>query len=141
MAQRVSLWFIGARALSGALIATLSILLLAGAVLDIPPEFLPLAGPGPTIFFTSMGTLAAVGVFGLVRRLASRPARAFRMIAGVVLVLSFVPDLWLLSDTGREVFPGATPAGVAVLMLMHVAAAAMIVWALTAGADPQEEGR
>jgi hypothetical protein len=48
-----------------------------------------------------------------------------------VLLLSFLPDLWLLSDAAAEAFPGATGSGVAVLMLMHVAAAGVIVWALT----------
>lgn len=135
MAQRDSLWLPGVRAVSGALFATLGIWMIAVAVLDFPPEFLPLAGPGPTVFFTTMGGFAAVGVFGLVRRSAADPARRFRWIAGVALMLSFVPDLWLLTDSAAEVFPGATPAGVAVLMTMHVAAAAMIVWGLTASPD------
>jgi hypothetical protein len=140
MAQRESLWPAGVRAVSGALLATLGIWLIAVAVLEIPPEFLPLAGPGPTVFFTAMGGLGAVGVFGLLRRSSSPPAGQFRVIAGVVLVLSFVPDLWLLSDSAVEVFPGATPAGVGVLMTMHFAAAAMIVWGLTGRPVSEEEG-
>ena len=56
------------------------------------------------------------------------------LISVVVLVLSFAPDLWLLSDGAAEVFPGGTVPGVALLMLMHVAAAAVIVWFLTAPA-------
>jgi len=47
--------------------------------------------------------------------------------------LAFLPDLWLLSDGAVGAFPGATPIAVGVLMLMHVAAAAVIVWFLTVG--------
>jgi hypothetical protein len=139
MAQRDSLRLAGVRAVSGALMATLAVWLIATAVLELPPEFLPLAGPGPTVFFTAMAGLAAVGVFGLIRRFSSRPERLFRVIAGVVLPLSFVPDVWLLTDGAVEVFPGATPVGVGVLMFMHVAAAAAIVWSLTAGPDSRGE--
>jgi hypothetical protein len=140
MAQREGLWLPGVRAVSGALLATLGVWMIAVAVFEIPPEFLPLAGPGPTVFFTTMGGFAAVGVWGLIRRVASRPIRRFRLIAGVVLLVSFIPDFWLLSDSAVGVFPGATSAGVGALMTMHIAAAAMIVWGLTGRPISEEEG-
>ena len=37
----------------------------------------------------------------------------------------------MLGDGAAGAFPGATPTGVGVLMLMHVVAAAVIVWFLT----------
>ena len=52
------------------------------------------------------------------------------LLAGVVLVVSFIPDLWLLTESGAASFPGATPAGVGTLMLMHVVSAAAVVWAV-----------
>jgi hypothetical protein len=122
-------------AIGGALVATLLIRVLALAVLDVSPEFPPLAGPGPTIFFTVIAALAAVCVHALVRRTSKRPDALFRRIALVVLVFSFLPDLWLLTEGAREAFPGASATGVGVLMAMHVAAAAAIVWALTGGAN------
>ena len=64
------------------------------------------------------------------RRKADDAEHTFRTIAIVVLILSLVPDLWLLTEASAETIPGATPAGVVVLMVMHVAAAAIIVWGL-----------
>jgi hypothetical protein len=122
-------------AVVSALAATLLVRWLAVMVLDIPPEFLPLAGPGPVIFFTTVASVAAVAVYAVVRRVALRPNFAFRIIAGVVLVLSVMPDLWLLTDGAEEAFPGATPTAVGVLILLHVVAAVAVVGSLTGGGD------
>jgi hypothetical protein len=103
----------------------------AVANLEISTEFAPLAGPGPTIFFTTLGALGAMGVFAVVRHRADRPERLFRRIAAGVLLLSFLPDVWLLSEGAAGTFPGATPTAVGVLMAMHTAAAVVIVWFLT----------
>jgi len=124
--SRKSLWLAALIAVGGALAATLLIRFLALAVLQVPPEFPPLAGPGPTIFFTVVSGLAAVSVYALVRRMSKRPDALFRRIALVVLLFSFLPDLWLLTEGAREAFPG--PRG----------AAAAIVWALTGGASAAE---
>jgi hypothetical protein len=121
-----------AQALIGATLATLAVRWVGLAVFDIPPEFPPLDGPGPTIFFTVVCTTVAIGVYAMMRRWAQRPESLFRRVAVVVLVLSFVPDLLLLTDGAAAAVPGATPAGVGVLMVMHVVAAAVIVWSLTA---------
>lgn len=116
-----------------ALVGALAVRTLGLAVLDIPPEFPPLAGAGPTVFFTVASGVVAVLVFGALRRTSENYVRLFRWIAVGVLLLSFVPDLWLLSGGAAEAFPGATPAGVGLLMAMHVAAACGIVWPLTKG--------
>jgi len=78
-----------------------------------------------------MGVLGAVLVFAILRRFARRPVRIFRVVAVIVLVLSFVPDLWLLAARDRLPFPGATLQSVATLMFMHVVAAAIAVGMLT----------
>ena len=63
--------------------------------------------------------------------LAPRPVEdSQKPCVGVLLLLS-LPDVWLLSDGAAGAFPGATLTGVGVLTLMHVAAAAVIVWFLT----------
>ncbi len=130
MTAKDRLWARGLKGLVGSIIATLAVRWAALATLDIPTEFPPLAGPAPTIFFTAVGALGATAVFGVVRRRADRPEYLFRWIALGVLLLSFLPDMLLLGD-GAAAFPGVTPTGVGVLMLMHVAAAAAIVWFLT----------
>lgn len=125
------LWVAGLKALVGAIIANSAVRWAAVATLDISTEFPPMAGPGPTIIFTTVGVLGATGVFAVIRRRAARPEHLFRWIALGVLLLLFGPDLWLLSDGSAGAFPGATPTSVGVLMLMHVVAAAVIVWFLT----------
>jgi hypothetical protein len=139
--SRKSLWLAALVAIGGALLATLTIRAVALGVLDVPPEFPPLDGPGPTIFFTVVSATAAVCVYALVRRMSRLPHALFRRIALVVLLFSFLPDLWLLSEGAQDAFPGATWAGIATLMAMHVGAAAAIVWALTGGASPIEPPR
>ena len=68
---------------------------------------------------------ATVTYWLLVRR-ASNPDRTFVRVASVVLVVSFVPDVGLLSGD-----PAATVPGVVVLMAMHVVVAAVSVTVLT----------
>jgi hypothetical protein len=131
MRRRDELWARALQALVGSTVATLAVRWAALATLPIPPEFPPLAGPGPTIFFTVVLGLGAIGVYGALRRWAGHPDRLFRRIAVAVLLFSFVPDFFLLSDGAAAAFPGATPAAVGVLMLMHVTAAVVIVWSLT----------
>jgi len=131
MTRKERLWLVGLRALVASIIATLVVRQAALATLDIPTEFPPLAEPGPTVFFTAVGVFGATAVFAVVRRRSDRPEVLFRWIAVGVLLLSSLPDLWLLSEGATSAFPGATPAAVGVLMLMHVVAAAVIVWFLT----------
>lgn len=100
------------------------------ALFEIPHEFPPLHGPGPVIFFSVFGAVAGVGVFAGIAGVSARPIPVFRVVAGVTLVLSFIPDLWLLTESGAANAPGGTPAGVGTLMLMHVVSAAAVVWAV-----------
>ena len=101
------------------------------AVLDIPSDFPPLMSPAPTIFFTVLGVILAVAVFAKLRRVASQPIRLFRIVAGVGLLLSFLPDVWLLTDAAGRAVPGATISGVGTLVVQHVVVAAVVVWMLT----------
>ncbi len=134
------LWRTGLKALVAALVATLLVRWVGVSVLDIPLEFPPLAQAGPTVFFTTVSALGAIAVFAIVRRRARAPARLFRGIAAAVLILSFIPDLWLLSEGAGAIFPGGTVPGVGLLMLMHVVAASVIVWVLTkGGVSPSDE--
>ena len=134
-----SIWKTGFKALVWADLANAAVWWMGVSVLSVPPEFPPLAGVGPTIFFTSMGAAGAVGVYAVLRRISDRPAILFRRIAGIVLLLSFIPDLLLLTGGGREAVPGVTVPGVILLMIMHVVAAGVIVQVLV-GSGSAEEG-
>ena len=128
--QKWSLLKSGAIALVASVVANHFIQAGALALFDIPHEFPPLHGAGPVVFFSVIGALAGLGVFAGISSVSPRPVRVFRVVAGVVLLVSFVPDLWLRTESGAANFPGATGAGVGTLMLMHVVSAAAVVWAV-----------
>ncbi len=128
--KRRLLW-VGLQTILASVVGTLAVRAVALAVLGIPPEFPPLAGPGPTIFLTVVGAGAGVGVFAEVRRSAAQPIRLFRIIAAGTLLVSFLPDLWMFTEAASGAFPGATVLAVGTLMAQHVVAAAIAVWMLT----------
>ena len=102
-----------------------AVLVLAATAVGVAPGFRPLALP-PVLLLTVLGVAGATAVYWLLRRRATNPDRTFVRVAAVVLVLSFLPDIGLLSAD-----PAATVAGVVVLMAMHVVAAAASVAVLT----------
>ena len=135
------MWWIGLQAIIGSVVAALVVRAAALAVLDVPSEFPPLIGPGPTIFLTVVGVILSVAVFAEMRRVASQPIRLFRIVAAVGLVLSFLPNVWLLTDAAGSTFPGATTSAVGTLMAQHVVVAAVIVWMLTMRSAGQTNSR
>jgi len=102
-------------------------LVLAADAFAVAPDFRALSIP-PVVLLSVLGVVGAAAVYALLRRRASEPARTFRRVAAVVLVLSLLPDLGLL-----VVDPAATPRGVVVLMAMHVVVAGVSVRLLPAG--------
>ena len=125
------LWLTGLTAVIGSVVTNLLLRWIAVAALDIPADFPPLAAAPPTIFFTVIGVVTATLVWTGVRKFASRPERTFQIVAFVALLVSLVPDLWLLTDGGGSAFPGATLSGAATLMAQHAAAAGIVVWLFT----------
>lgn len=120
-------WRIRLRTILGAVVATLAVRVLALTAFDIPAEFEPLATTGPTLFLTVVGVVAGLVVAVGVDRWSARPVPLFRRIALAALLLSLLPDFWLLTASGREAFAGATVPAVVTLMLQHVAAAAVVI--------------
>ncbi|MXZ70373.1 MAG: hypothetical protein F4Z04_02505 [Acidobacteria bacterium] len=120
-------WRIWLRTVLAAVAATLAVRAAAIVTLDIPAEFQPLAVAGPTVFLTSVGVVAGLTVALAIDRWSARPVQLFRRIAIAALLLSLLPDFWLLTDAGSEAFPGATVPAVVTLMVQHVAAAAVVI--------------
>jgi hypothetical protein len=108
------------------IVAVLIVRIVAVALLHPPPEFTPLGWDSPIVLTAVFVTSAAL-VFVLVARLASNAIRTFRIIAAVVLLLSFLPDI----AVGRSQTPGATWPDALALMAMHIAAWAVCVSMLT----------
>jgi hypothetical protein len=125
------LWWVGLLAIVLSVAANLVVRALALTLLPIAPEFIPLSTPGPVIFFTAIGVLAAVLVFALVGRFSTRPARTYTVLAVVALVLSLIPNVLMLVNPASFPFTGINAANVVVLMVQHGVAAAVAVWVLT----------
>ncbi len=132
-------WLLWFRIIVLAVAGNLALRLVALTLLDVPAEFPPLAVPGPTIFLTVLGVGAGLAVSLLVDRLSSQPALLFRRIVITALLLSLIPDVWLLTDGAAEAFPGASTVAVVTLMVQHVLAAFVLVWMLGMRARPSGE--
>jgi NADH:ubiquinone oxidoreductase subunit K len=79
-----------------------------------------------------MLAIAAVLVYAGVLRLSRNPARVYTIIAAVALVVSLIPDITYIPTV-----EGSSNGQTAVLMVMHVVAAAVIVPMLTMLAGPR----
>ena len=120
-------WVVWLRTILWAVAANLVLRAAALAVFDIPPEFEPLATAGPTVFLTVVGVGAGLGVAVAVDKRSEHPIPLFQRIVLVALLLSLLPDLWMLTESGGEAFPGAAVPAVATLVVQHVAAAAVVL--------------
>ncbi len=117
---------IGLATVAAAVIANLLVYALGSVVVGYDPGFIVLANASGTILFTVVPAIVAVLLYAALLRFTSNPARIFTNIAIVVLIISLIPDLTYIPTV-----PGASSGQTAILMLMHVVAAAVIVWMLT----------
>jgi hypothetical protein len=105
-----------------------------GAALGIyDPEFIVLSSVMPLAVFTVVPAIVAVLLYAALLRLTRHPAGIFMVISAIVFVVTLIPDFAYIPTV-----PGSSNAQTAVLVLMHVIAAAVIVRMLTAtphGAD------
>jgi hypothetical protein len=92
---------------------------IAAGATAFPPLMPFVFGP-----FAAIGVLAGYAGWRIVRRLTAQPRRVLRVLVPVVLLLSFVPDVVLLT-TGF--IPGTTTTGAVALMLMHLTVAGVVV--------------
>jgi hypothetical protein len=117
---------VGLGTVIAAVLANLLVYLIGSVVVDYDPQFIVLANASGTILFTVVPAIVAVLLYAALMRFTSNPARIFTNIAIVVLVLSLIPDLTYIPSV-----PGASSGQTAILMVMHVVAAAVIVSILT----------
>jgi len=124
--QLKRLWWVGPLAVLAAIIGVLIVRTVAVAVLPPP------VGPGLAmitlpIVLTLFLCSGAVLVFALVGRFAKNPVRTFIIIAAVFLAVSFFPDIAVASGH----MPGMNWSYSITLMIMHVVAGFLTVFALT----------
>lgn len=127
--SRIALY--GLIAIVGSIVVNLIVRAIGLAVVDVSPEFVPLAEPSATVIFTGSLVLIAVIVFAVVDRVSSNPVRTYNIVALVALVLSLIPDIGMLLAPQNLPFGGITFGAVMILMVMHVAAYAVTVYVLT----------
>jgi len=109
-----------------ATVANVLVYYLGAAVIGYDPSFVVLQNAGGAIFFTFPAAIIAVALYAVLLRTAKRPERTFTIISAVVLVLSIVPDITYIPTV-----EGSSNAQTAILILMHIVAAAVIVGMLT----------
>lgn len=94
---------------------------------------------GTFLVLGSVLTLIAGGAGAILANLAApglhkRPLQMFQALAGIMLIVSFVPDLTLMTGLAPTVVVQSwhvTPAAVGMLMTMHLTTAAIAVGALS----------
>lgn len=116
-------------------IANYILLMVGKPFTHVPDTFMTLSA-GPVIAWSVFGTIGAAITFFLTRKFSRNPNRTFIQISTVVLILSFIPDV-LIHGKESGPFAGATWSAVILLMLMHVAAAAILVYTLTKYTKPK----
>ena len=116
----------GLGTVAAAVLANLLVYALGSVVVGYDPQFIVLANASGTILFTVVPAIVAVLLYAALTRFTANPAGIFTNIAVVVLVLSLIPDLTYIPSV-----PGASSGQTAILMVMHVVAAAVIVTTLT----------
>jgi len=96
----------------------------------VSPEFEPFQGTVAP--YTAGGVVLAGIAYAVVQRFLRDADRVYIRLAVVALVLSWIPDVALLFINE----PGATVPAVASLMVIHAAAAAVVVTLLVKIASP-----
>ena len=99
------------------------------AVVGYDPDFIILSNVSGAIIFTVIPAIGAVLLYAALLRFTRHPARIFSVIAAIVFVLTVIPDFTYIPTV-----PASSPQQTAVLVLMHVIAAAVIVRMLTSSA-------
>ena len=124
---------VGLGAIVAAALANALVHVVGDALIGYDPRFVELGSAVGIAIFTTVPATGAVLVYGALLRFARRPARTFAIVAAVVLAISIIPDL-----TYIPMEPGATAGQAAVLVTMHVVAAAILTGMLTGLARPRD---
>lgn len=117
---------VGLATVVAAVLANVIVYVIGSMIVTYNPQFVVLANPSGTILFTVVPAIVAVLLYAMLLRFTANPARIFTIIAAVVLILSWIPDLTYIPTV-----PGSSAEQTVVLMIMHLVAATVIVRTLT----------
>jgi Kef-type K+ transport system membrane component KefB len=123
---------LGLATVVAATFANVLVYFLGAAIIGYDPTFVVLANVGGVLFFTIPAAIIAVLLYAVLLRTVDNPERTFAIISAVVLVLSVIPDVTYIPTVA-----GSSNAQTAVLILMHIVAAAVIVGMLARYSRPQ----
>ena len=123
--QLKKLWWAGPLTVLAAILGVLIVRTIARAILPSPyaPGLEMIMLP---VMLTLILCTGAVIVYALVGRFAKNPVRTYVIISAIFLVISFLPDIAVVSAP----FPGAGWAYSITLMIMHVVAGFTTVYSL-----------
>ena len=131
--QLKKLWWVGPLTVLASVIGVLIVRAIAMAIL--PPPYAPgLEMIMASISLTVVFCAAAVIVFALVARYAKNPVRTYVIISSIFLVISFLPDIAVVSMP----IPGAGWPYSITLMIMHVVAGFITVFMLIKLTAPEK---
>lgn len=117
---------VGLSTIVAAVLANIVVYYVGRTVVGYDPAFVILQSVGTPIFFTVIPAIGATAIYAALLRFSRRPARTFAIIATVVFVVTLIPDFTLIPGS-----PGESAGQTAVLVTMHVVAAAVITGLLT----------
>lgn len=119
----------GLLAIVAAVVVNVVIWWIGSMLVQPPADFMPLASPGPTIMFTTVFLVGATLVYAAINARSSNPPRLFLIVSVIALVLGLIPDIMLLVAPASMPMGTPTVPAVLVLILMHLAAFAITLWA------------
>lgn len=127
----------GGVAIVGSIVANLIVYWIGGMIAQPNPDFQPLASPIPTIIFTTMFLIVATAVYAVINAFTRDPVRVWTIVAWIALIVSLIPDLLLLINPSAMPMGIPTLGAVLVLIVMHIVAFAITMWAFTKWAHPR----
>jgi hypothetical protein len=124
---------VGLVTVAAAVLANVLVYFLGDVLIGYDPDFVVLANVSGVAIFTLLAAIGAVLIYGGLLRYTRNPVRVFKAVAAVVFVVTTIPDVTYIPTV-----EGSSNGQTAILVLTHIAAAAVIVRLLTTRARPQD---
>lgn len=122
----------GVAAILLSIAANLIVRAVGKAIVDMPADFNPLATWQPIVIFSTLFILIATLVWGFITRRSVTPERTFTIVAVVGLLVSLIPNVFMLLSPESFAIMGTATSGAALtLVVMHIVSGLITVPTLT----------